>query len=148
MSKIDQAKLCLSRRDLSAIAANLQKETGLSRAKALDAIAAAAGYSAGNSLMGSLKDAEKAMPKPCAPGKEAGYLYEVSLRFISDEDLPDSMSLEQIGSEVDHGGSVAGPFHITSIPLAKHDLGRMAEEFGSDPSFFPCFDEDDDEDDE
>jgi hypothetical protein len=146
MSKIDQAKLCLSRRDLSAIARNLQKRTGLCHTEAIDAIAQSAGYSGGNALMGSLKAKEQAQVKACPAGKEAGYLYEVKMRFISDDELPDDLSLSEIEYETDMGGSIAGTIHISRTPIAKHDLGRLAEDYGSTPDFFPCFQDEDDED--
>jgi hypothetical protein len=145
MSHIDNATLCLSRRDLSALAKNLQKETDLSHAKILDAIATAAGYAGGNALMGSLKNAESEAVKPCAEGKEAGYLYEVRARFISDEKLPSDMSLTDIEYETMEGGSISGPMEITHTPIAKHDLGRLATSYGSTPDFFLCFSEEDED---
>lgn len=59
--KIENNELLLTNRDISAIAARLKKETGLSHSKTIDAIADALGFTGGNAMMSLLKSATPAV---------------------------------------------------------------------------------------
>lgn len=145
MSNINDAKLCLSRRNISSLAASLKEETGLSHSKLLDAIAHATGYTGGNALMGSLKNAEAEAVKACAAGECDGYYYEATVSFISDEFLGTDLNLDQIDYDITDGAAVGGPIKVTCTPIRKHELGRISELYGISKDFFPCFQGDKDD---
>lgn len=145
MITTDKNELRIDRRGVSAIAENLQKSLGISRSAAIDAIAKAAGYAAGNALMGTLKNAEASPDAPSDGGERVGWRYDLTFSVLSAEKLEDGMSMEDVLAEATDGyllGQWCEPKRVET-PMSYEQLKTAASsmEFQSDVSFFMLDDE-------
>lgn len=102
-------------------------------------------------LAGEGKAPAVAAPEPAAPAvvpaKVAGYRYDLSFVFVSDEDLEGLDDLSDIEYECSEGHAVGGQFQLRRTPLDKAARNKLACDLGSDESFF-MDNEDEDLDDE
>ena len=138
MITTDKHELRIDRRGVSAIAENLQKSLGITRSAAIDAIAKAAGYAAGNALMGTLKNAEAEAPSD--GGERVGWRYDLTFSVLSVDALPSDMSMEDVLAQAESGdllGQWCAPKQVRT-PLSYDQLDELASstEFQSDIGFF------------
>jgi len=56
--------------------------------------------------------------------------------LTEDEPLSDDLTLEDIGYEIENGGSSGGEIEIKSNEVPPAEMARLLIEQGSDPSFF------------
>lgn len=79
----------------------------------------------------------KAVPQDPSLSEDeaAGFLYEATFRYVSASGDLGDLDLEDLAEECDRGDAIAGPLKITRT-LTREARNRLADEFGSDASFF------------
>lgn len=159
MITTDKHELRIDRRGVSAIAENLQKTLGITRSAAIDAIAKAAGYAAGNALMGTLKNAEE-NPKdlqiaaadvpenPSDGGERAGWRYDITYSILTKHEIEDGLDVSDLMKLGEMGDIIvqwSEPRKVAT-PLSYDQLETAASSdvFQSDVSYLMGHDEDDD----
>lgn len=137
----------ITRTHISAIAKAINEQTQMGHAKSIALVAKALGYKDGNALMGTLKQEQPTLLDTVTPSKTpAGYLYELTFSFLSDDPNMEDLSLQDIAYEVTDGDCVGGYgdyMKITKTPINRGTLDTLATAFGSSPDFFFNPDEED-----
>lgn len=66
----------------------------------------------------------------------AGYLYEATIRFVSQDGELTSLDLDDIVYEIDQGDAIGGPLQIERTAIDRKTRNAIAVKFGSEPGFF------------